>query len=261
MPMSVTEQREWFQSHTQSAVWCMTRPESTWGRTFFQEGALGRIATEDCEGMISRDVEAAGGQPASAYDALHVPNGDYSVQFTPARSGELSTYKFRIHLVQSGALAGQRIIKYNQDGGIYRGFGFITREGGFSLWQRFQRDVNAPYVTAAIYLIRALVSVNHENTSNTSINFQTLDQTMTWGDGERDLRISVQHRCTMCNNLVPEAQMRDTDPIALCRTHQHVTIAPEPEIVNEAAYDDNIRMPVVDESNILRCELGSGEIR
>lgn len=261
MPMTVSEQREWFRSHTQAAVWCMTRPETTWGRTFLNEGALGRIATEDCEDMISRDVEAAGGESARSYDALHVPNGDFYVQFSPARSGELSTYKFRIHLVQSGTLAGQRIIKHQMNG-TYRGFGFITREGGFSLWQRFQRDVNAPYVEAAIYLIRALAAINHDDTSNSSITFQVHDQTMTWGDGDRDLRISAQHRCVMCNNLVAEGQMRDIDPIALCRTHQHMPVDhSEPELPDEIRYDDEIRMPVVDESSLLRCELGTGEVR
>lgn len=259
MPMTVEEQREWFRSYPTVAVWCMTRPETTWGRTMLQEGALGRIATEECANLIGAE-QLAEDASARAFDAIHVPNGDFTVQYSRSQHDYVGQFKFRIHLVQSGTLAGQRIIKQEVNG-TYRGFGFITRDGSFSLWQRFHRDANAPYVEAAIYLIRGLAQINHENTSNTSIVFQCNDSRMSWDDEEgRSVAISAQHRCAMCNNLVGVNSLSVSDPVALCRTHQHVTVTPMPDYT-VPAYDDNIRMPIVDRSNLLMCELGTGEVR
>lgn len=102
---------------------------------------------EHITAAIAHELDSGPEVPAEAWHALHIPNGDYGDFYYGGHY-----YSFRIHHVLSGPLAGKRIIKIKRDG-PWKGFGYITRSGGFKLWTHYEHDAGQPYVRAARYFI------------------------------------------------------------------------------------------------------------
>jgi hypothetical protein len=89
--------------------------------------------------------------PCEAWHQAGLPNGDYET--TTANE----TFRYRLYLVQSGQLAGQRIVKVKHpDSNVYKGFAFLNRDGSISLWRRFADDARAQYVQVAAHLFQSL---------------------------------------------------------------------------------------------------------
>lgn len=263
----------WRNTFPAAAIWCETAPNDRtyWAETYQRHGYLSPSVTDELQDLITQGAESDPLAPARAWEALSVPVGDYTVRYQNADEAE-TEYEFRIHLVRDGSLEGKKIIK-RKTNGVFRGFGFITRTGGFSLWARFARDIDAEYVDAAVHLIRALaLNVNgadgeRDLTGRDSMGSMLYEQQSApidfFGD-DRSLTIEVHHRCVMCN--LPATNLSDSDAsVAYC--DQHATVIPEPaplfEVVGTAVYDDGIRMPTDEEvrRNLRLSELGTGEIQ
>lgn len=91
---------------------------------------------------------------ARVHEAAHIHNGEYSVLWTDQRGAEHSR-AFLIHTVQSGGLAGLRVIKQMVHGG-WRAFAFLNRDGSLGLWVRYREDAEEEYVHHAEELLRVL---------------------------------------------------------------------------------------------------------
>lgn len=111
---------------------------------------------------ISDEENAAPTAPCDEWHRHGLPNGDYEV-YVPSSDVR---FFYRVYLVQQGQLAGQRIVKVKNPGSnVYKGFAFLTRGGGISLWRRFADDRNEQYVQVAAHVFAKL----SESTSTTDL--------------------------------------------------------------------------------------------
>lgn len=96
-------------------------------------------------------------EPATMYQGAAVPNGVFSVTDEDSQDSET----FNIHTVTSGPLTGQRALKRKIDG-RFKGFGSITRVSGWSLWARFNGEIDAEWMTFALAFRSACRQLNFE---------------------------------------------------------------------------------------------------
>lgn len=169
-------------------------------------------------GQLFGEVSDGPDMPANAWHCPEIPNGDFLVTEPGGDS-----HDFRIHLVSTGQLEGQRILKRREPGSrIYGGFATITRSGHLKLWRRFEREAGEPYVSSARILLEALrylVSLEINTQS-----FQVNDIPYTY----EGTRITFRHRCQICNaaaDLTEHSDPPTFTPVPLCSNH--ITL-PEP---------------------------------
>lgn len=216
---------------------------------------------------IEEMVAISPDSPALVFDALEIPNGEYTV----TRRGEYSeTFNFRVHLVQDGSLSGQRIVKVKRNDGIYRGFAFVTKAGGFSLWRRFEREADEEYVTVARIALSAIGDWNRTfqaHSSQASTRAQWAQRPFTLEMSDVTYAVTFQHRCTRCNAEVDfDGGEGDCDITPLVRCSEHVVrLVDRPRAAMSPAREPRLgartmRDPTTGRS-LLLCENGSGEIR
>lgn len=191
--------------------------------------AHGSPSHEDAETTrthIALERTANPDAPAEEWHAVWIPNGDYTVSLNGV------SFEFRIHLVERGQLAGKRIIKVKHPGQpIFTGFAFLTRSGGFSLWQRFRRDAQAPYVVAANALIHALSLDGSADNADMAMEQWRSRNPQSWrGEVLVDSVLSEtlqtasieffvnQARCSHCNRRA----LPENPRFALCADHTYI---------------------------------------
>lgn len=198
------------------------------GRLLENDGALEGPQVEIARFNIEQQRELDPTAPACEWDAPWIPNGDYTVSLYNERSGD---YFFRIHLVSGGVLAGKRIVKYKAPGQrVYKGFGFVTKDGGFSLWRRFANQTDQPYVYAVRRLFEDLNEATLDNRTSaevilavarreTRMNFPTALNRGSTIEGSWKLQPA---RCIHCNN---PARLTSTSRFPLCIAHGTIPAA------------------------------------
>jgi hypothetical protein len=150
--------------------------------------------TERQTAAARRNMERAAAPAAPAEDASAGPddaatifNGVYTIDV----DGRHLTYK--IHTVLQGPLTGKRIVKRQHQYGEFQGFGFLNRDGGLSLWRRFNDDAEATYVVWAKRLLELL------GTDTVRAAFAAgVGQLNASYDGVEH-RISLSRSCRRCN--------------------------------------------------------------
>lgn len=172
-------------------------------RSFEQYGSL-----TDPQTRASRNVmrELAGdssstddpNQAATPDDAVHIPNGVYTV----SDGSEHLTY--RIHTVRRGSLQGKRIIKRQLNYGEFKGFAFLTRTGHIKVWRSFYEDeaANERYIVWARLL---LIALNERFSDGYSGEDESFEFTYAAGDG---YLIQASVYCRRCNRAL-------TDPTSI----------------------------------------------
>jgi Family of unknown function (DUF6011) len=123
-------------------------------------------------------------------DAATIFNGVYTIDM----GGRHLTYK--IHTVLSGPLQGKRIVKRQQQYGEFQGFGFLNRQGGLSLWRRFNDDRQATYVVWAEKLLEIL------STEACRTYLAAGNGAYCHTDGPDQTRISLSRSCRRCNRAL-----------------------------------------------------------
>lgn len=93
---------------------------------------------------------------AGEFDGWQVPNGTYSITLDAD-----ITYRYNVHLVREGTLAGQRVVKRYEDG-RYKAFAFLTRKGDLKLWRRFEGDAHEDYVLVAKLLLEGVTFLGRD---------------------------------------------------------------------------------------------------
>lgn len=146
----------WSVEHPAAMAWLLAHPDHRFNNL---PGHPNGPQTRALEGLIGNEAASLPNNPAEAWHALRIPNGEYRV--IPAADRVLPTngegFRYRIHLVQRGPLAGKRIIKvWKALTQRFEGFAFLTRGGHLVLWQRFAGDAPALYVQTANDLITYL---------------------------------------------------------------------------------------------------------
>lgn len=220
----------WQTAFPREAMFCQAEANryTVWAEEWRTYGHLTEESTTDLVALLDAAEEAEQDAPALAWDALEIPNGDYSVQVTSpgftdedgCLVGQQSTFSFRVHLVSEGTLAGKRIIKYRPEGeSLFRGFAFLTRSGGFSLWRRFDRDALEPYVEAARKMVDVLHRFNPAHTNNSSTSAQLSGRPLSSLDGGVRYDIVVRHRCAIGNCEIDRDDEGTTSPITWCESH------------------------------------------
>lgn len=209
--------------------------------------SLGRLEVNRVLQAIRGDRESGLTEPAREWEAPWLPNGDFRV----ARDGVY--FDFRIHLVQSGSLAGKRIVKVKQPGNsIFTGFAFVDRGGRLNLWRRFLRDLNAPYVRAAKDLLDNVYDGAWEqgeprNASYVVGAFNRAAAVVmgTSLDSEQRGHWTVTNlRCLHCNAIAVQQSETFPTPFPLCATHATVpapTRGPDPAL--QALIDEEDARP------------------
>lgn len=126
-------------------------------------------------GRSSHDV-------AGELEGWGVPNGVFEV------TGISETFRYNVHLVTSGDLAGQRVLKRYIEG-RYKAFAFITRTGTMKIWRRFVADLDEAYVTTAEELLHVIREVGRDRLfSERSFRIPT-----------RAMTVEFTPRCFHCN--------------------------------------------------------------
>jgi hypothetical protein len=129
------------------------------------------------------------------YDQIHIPNGDYAVEMDGV------VHQFRVWLVQSGQLNGQRIVKHLGRDGTFRGFAFITRDGNLRIWNRF----------------------SSQSTSAHALAFERVMALLTDRSDDDGVSFQVRTRCAICNNYATDTDLTDDSvSVALCGNHSHI---------------------------------------
>lgn len=195
--------------------------ETTWAEEWRMYGHLSMEATLTLSAALTNSTNADDTGPAHSWEALSVPNGDYEVQVTDLANGgyQQDTFYFRIHKVSDGSLQGKRIIKHRPaDESIYRGFAFVTRSAGFSLWRRFERDAEEMYVQAARVLVEKLRITNPEHRNDDTSGIEWSGRALTQIIGNHRFDIVVRHRCAICNCEL-HGHPHQQSPIAWCEDH------------------------------------------
>jgi len=265
--------------HPDVCLFLATNPDLDAAVRYESEGGV--LPDNDVErltGWFASEVEMAPESPAQAWNAINVPNGDFTVENSTVR------FDFRIHLVQEGQLAGQRVLKIRgANARIYSGFATITRSGGMKLWRRFERDSGERYVFAAEVLLERLRQLNSGVPPHISSSQHLEGELHT--EGEWTIRFA--HRCSLCNE--PALLGNDT-PAPLCAVHialpapvlvpttLTVVPGPDPELEALLAEEEAIeremrptataprrprrsRRPEGVPAGVLLCQNGTGEVR
>lgn len=202
MPRTTRYSRlNWKRAFPSEALWCEAHPNTTISEQYAERGYLPATATTRLSRSLTDQASQHPNAPAEAWDVPTIPNGDYRVIHN---DGTAEVFDYRVHLVTRGQLTGKRIIKFKGDDGIFRGFGFITKAGGFRLWSRFSESRDEDFVLFAEKMI--------------ATTFQRVDP------GEYVLRIqdtfdyydlSITPRCIQCN----VQRVHHTSPAAFCHNH------------------------------------------
>jgi hypothetical protein len=138
--------------------------------------------TADAQRIITEIQVRPANDVAQEYDAWNVPNGVYEVSCVS------ETFRYNIHLVTSGDLAGQRVLKRYVDG-RYKAFAYITRIGTMKLWRRFAADDEATYVVMAEEFLQAVREIGRDR----------LFSERSFRIPSRALSIEFTPRCFHCN--------------------------------------------------------------
>jgi hypothetical protein len=142
--------------------------------TVEQTAAVEALATQ----LAGRSIDDV----ATEFDGWNVPNGVYEV------TGISETHRYNVHLVTSGDLTGQRVLKRYIDG-RYKAFAYITRRGEMKLWRRFASDAEETYVTMAEELLMLVHDIGRDRLfSERSLHFP-----------QRAVTIEFTPRCFHCN--------------------------------------------------------------
>lgn len=205
MPRTPYHRDNWKRRFPAEAIWCESNPATSGGAVYAESGFLSAPTTHRLSRTLSQQAAEAPNAPALAWDVPTIPNGDYTV--TVHDGGDYPViYEYRIHLVTRGQLAGKRIVKYrNPDDGVFRGFGFLTKAGGFRLWSRFAGDSDLQYVLIAERMIQTTF-LRNELDDMTGI---TVERTFS-----RDV-LDITPRCIQCNRQHPLV----FTPAAFCSEH------------------------------------------
>jgi hypothetical protein len=255
----------WQREHPEEMVWCMAHPESTYGERFRMFGFLDIGDTSDLFSMIADSI-VDGDQPAEAWAAPQIPNGDYIIKLRRGMS-DIATFYYRVYTVSSGPLSGKRIVKHRHEGGIFKGFGFVTNNGGFSLWRRYASNAEADYVRVwedAIGAIADAASQHGTGSEWAQVCFND-GITIATADTERGrlfVSMSAMH-CTLCNEQWYSEYQHQSVPVPLCGDAHSIpetNLTPERyEEVRATLGDDPARMAVA--LALPLSELGDGSIQ
>lgn len=203
-------------------------------------------------------------EPAEAWDAPEIPNGDWVIE----HAGE--TFYFRTYLVTQGTLAGKRVVK-RRDGtrGIYKGFAFITRDGGLRMWRNHAHDEDAEYVR---FMRRAIMKISDENRNpqhmephrcgyqRFSMALEDIDRNVLSGVAANRISIRVRHACSLCNVRDHVSRGSNETPMAFCNDHQTVVPDPSEEEMRAAEAREREVQAQRNLSRLPLCELGTGQV-
>lgn len=175
--------------------------------------------------------------PATADDVPTIFNGTYTIN----DGSEHITY--RIHTVTRGALQGQRIIKRQTQYGEYEGFAFLTADGRFRLWRRFEPSRDQQFVVWGERLIdilrensvwhdpdRLLVAIFDDNT-----HVPVYENEATPATAYRRWEIQRGRSCRRCNRALttpesidrgigPECEQRITADRTTAASHSAINV-------------------------------------
>lgn len=109
---------------------------------------------------------------AQRNDIPQLPDGRYEIQLMDVAS-QHDDIIFQIHTVQTGTLAGQRIVKMRQSNGGWKGFANlkIDNDGNFDglyVWSRMRNQVDSDYITNVStvitrFILRVRNGLNSDN--------------------------------------------------------------------------------------------------
>lgn len=179
---SATEIATWQQANPDVALWCQdaeSQGNPFHGRLWMDDVLTRAVRSDYITAARLESPDAA----ARMYEALSVPNGEWSVYF------EGCTFEFRIWTVQRGVLAGQRIVKIRHPDGIYRGFAFITRDSSVRVWHRFRREAEQPHTRAVQWAVEYV---------RTNCDLRYLE-------GYSAGNINITRNCPICNRRVDQS--------------------------------------------------------
>lgn len=192
-------------------AWIEGHPGAIESSDFQRRTFISRQVRERLDEILLEEVEEAPDFPAEVWHGQVVRNGDYVLDTDDG------LFRYRVHTVLEGPLAGKRIIKVKRPGEtIYRGFGFITRSGGFQLWRRFASESHLPYVEHLRHIIET-----------TTIH--------TW--------LPEHARCSLCNATLDVAPIRPgtaQQPFYLCEGCGRVPTEPDAEFERLLAEEEEI---------------------
>lgn len=270
MPVEeATNAQRWQREHPQEMVWCLTNDATSFGQNFAATGLLDAIDGSDVFAQICDGTSGTPTASAEAWDALEIPNGDYTVVYRGEDSNHLDgeTFYFRVYLVQGGQLSGKRIVKVRHgQNGLYKGFGFLNKNGTFSLWRRYAHDAEAQYVKvfelAAQLLHSAAANAGSFASEFISERFVT-DASLHLVDaaGLRSVRIGYTAACTLCNEAVYTEGF--TSPVPLCPAHvprQEDPTEEEARLEEERRAESERRAAEI-MSNLPMSQIGDGTVQ
>lgn len=208
-----------------------------------------------------------------------VPNGEFVVQ--NRETGE--SYNFLIYTVTSSPahLVGHRIIKFRR-GSQYRGFAFLTMEGGIQLFRSHAFEGETEWVRAAEWLVNTAYHTNPTAEifwyigdfrnrefalGNSTNRCQRCNVVMT---GRAYAARELCARCTEARQQ-EQAQERNRALLEAQETRRREAAAIFTQITEDALLSlsegrgfkrmDSLKVVASRERDIIRCANGSGEVR
>lgn len=224
MPAS-DRNRAIFRTMQADVVAYVEREGEALSRILEHDGVLDGPQVESVRAIIEEVRRTEPTVPACEWDAPWIPNGDYSVTLYNETS---SDYLFRIHLVTGGVLAGKRIVKYKAPGQrVYRGFGFVTKDGGFSIWRRFQGQSSHAYVNAIRRLFESLayMTVNNRTSAEVLCGIARREQRMNFTSGVAHIEGSWKLTTARCIHCNAPARITSASRFPLCIAHGTIPVA------------------------------------
>lgn len=207
----------WFYCYPEVAIRVLSQMDDPTSRQLRRRGTLGRGITTRLANIIALATERDPDAPAERWDALQIPNGTYTIE-----GGNSGVNEYRIHTVTAGRLEGKRVVKFrHHTTGLFRGFAYITKSGGFRLWTRYERDREHEYVRFGKALVDSIARLNIDPqvTHDQPQHLSQYDDSDWWFLFPREDRPVVQgmvrfsSRCIICNGETEQDAHDDADDV------------------------------------------------